>query len=76
MAYANADADALVAAVRRLNPDGRGSVTDQEAAKEAGLNLSDEDLFALIQDLINRNPPRLQAYREGQDPGWRMLQLP
>lgn len=76
MAHSERDALALIDAVRKLNPDGTGSVTGRQAADAAGLRISDEDLFELIQELRNANPMRLDAYREGADPGWRLLRLP
>ena len=44
-------AEDLLDAVRRLNPDGSGSVSSRQAADAAGLTISDCDLSDLIRAL-------------------------
>jgi hypothetical protein len=55
-------AEAFLAAVKQLNPNGRGSVSGREAADFAGLTLTDADLDDLIVHLIRGVPPQLVGH--------------
>jgi hypothetical protein len=68
---------ALLAAVARLNPDGRGSITGTQAAEAAGLDADPAELDELIRSLVNHEPPRLAAYPPtGTETEWQLLRLP
>jgi hypothetical protein len=60
MTAGGSEAAAMLAAVGRLNQDGRTPVTGRQAATEAGLGISDAELDELVRALLNAAPRLLE----------------